>query len=87
MRIFILLDGTPPGKKIALECELTDTVEIIKTKIRDAEGIEPGQLLMFDDKQLDTDSRRLQYYSVQQDSTLQLIEGDAVRWTWRFHCL
>ncbi|PFX11034.1 Polyubiquitin-C, partial [Stylophora pistillata] len=69
MQIFV---KTLTGKIITLEVEPADSIETVKMKVQDKEGIPPSQQYLFFRRQELQDHKTLGCYNVQTESTLHL---------------
>jgi hypothetical protein len=70
MQVFI---KSMDGKTFIFEVQPTDTIESLKAKIQDREGLEPNrQRLLYVGKPLE-DNRTFEDYQIQKEATIHLV--------------
>jgi len=65
---------TLTGKEFEIDIEPTDTIERVKERVEEKEGIPPvQQRLIFDGKQMNDDAKQAWEYNIQGGSVLHLV--------------
>ena len=70
----LILIKTLTSKTIPIEADSNDTIEIIKEKIRDKEGIQPYEMILsFRYNKLEDDNKTIEDYNITDGSTITLV--------------